>query len=76
MICVARFQADDTWYRAQVKALPGNKMVTVQYVDYGNTETVDITRLRKVLDTFLVLPIQVCSRPRRVHGCRLVWTCN
>ncbi|XP_021370867.1 RING finger protein 17-like isoform X2 [Mizuhopecten yessoensis] len=58
MICVARYLADDTWYRAQVIDLPGNKMVTVRYVDYGNTETVDITKLCKILDMFLVLPVQ------------------
>ncbi|XP_033741542.1 LOW QUALITY PROTEIN: RING finger protein 17-like [Pecten maximus] len=58
MICVARFLADDTWYRAQVLELPGNKMVTVQYVDYGNIETVDVSRLCKILDSFLVLPVQ------------------
>ncbi|XP_060079658.1 RING finger protein 17-like [Ylistrum balloti] len=58
MICVARFLADNTWYRAQVLALPGNKMVTVQYVDYGNIETVDVSRLCKILDIYLILPVQ------------------
>ncbi|XP_052239126.1 RING finger protein 17-like isoform X2 [Dreissena polymorpha] len=63
MICVAQFSGDRLWYRAKVIELPGNRDVTVQYVDYGNTERVNVFNIRKILDSFLILPAQavVCS---------------
>ena len=59
MICAAQFSGDGMWYRARIIGLSGNREVVVQYVDYGNTETVNIYKIQKILDSFLVLPAQV-----------------
>ncbi|KAF4520393.1 hypothetical protein B566_EDAN016680, partial [Ephemera danica] len=40
MCCVAKYAADGNWYRAMVTGLPDKKIVSVQYVDYGNCEVV------------------------------------
>ncbi|KAL4233198.1 Ring finger protein [Mactra antiquata] len=63
MICVSKFSGDGLWYRARIIELPGNRKITVQYVDYGNIETVDISKLRKIIDSFIILPSQAlcCS---------------
>ncbi|KAG6452178.1 staphylococcal nuclease domain-containing protein 1 [Manduca sexta] len=44
-ICAARFSVDDQWYRARIEKITEDKMVHVFYIDYGNREVVDITRL-------------------------------
>lgn len=44
-ICAARFTADDQWYRAKIEKITDNRQVQVVYIDYGNRETLDITRL-------------------------------
>ncbi|XP_070568958.1 RING finger protein 17-like isoform X2 [Ptychodera flava] len=63
MICAAKYDVDDTWYRAVVIGLPGNRKVKVKYVDFGNTEVVDYTKLQKIPDDFCRLPVQAirCS---------------
>lgn len=42
-ICAAKY-ADDEWYRAKVEKVQG-PIVTVFYIDYGNRETVNVSRL-------------------------------
>ena len=59
MICVAQFTGDEMWYRARIIDIPGNREVKVHYVDFGNTENTSIFKIRKILDTFLILPAQV-----------------
>ena len=63
MPCVAQYN-DDRWYRAKVVDLPGEKQVTVIYVDYGNTETISCDRIRALQNSFYMLPQQVCMRER------------
>ncbi|XP_053397741.1 RING finger protein 17-like isoform X2 [Mercenaria mercenaria] len=58
MICVSQFSGDGLWYRAKIVDLPGHQDVVVQYIDYGNKETVHVFNLRKIIDSFLVLPAQ------------------
>ncbi|XP_064628866.1 RING finger protein 17-like [Lineus longissimus] len=58
MICIAKHSTDGLWNRARVIGIPGGKMVTVQYVDYGNIECINIWKLKKILDPFLLLPAQ------------------
>ncbi|XP_071137588.1 RING finger protein 17-like isoform X1 [Mytilus edulis] len=58
MPCVCKYSGDDMWYRAKVIGIPGNKQVDVQYVDFGNTERVPYWRLRKLLDHFIMMPVQ------------------
>lgn len=44
MVC-ARFTVDDEWYRAKISAKNGGEY-TVFFIDYGNTDLVDLKRLQ------------------------------
>ncbi|XP_072898030.1 RING finger protein 17 [Hemitrygon akajei] len=55
--CAALFD-DGGWYRCQINGLPGPREVDVIYVDYGNTERIPVTKIRKLKQNFLTLPIQ------------------
>jgi len=59
LTCVAKFSYDSKWYRAKVVDLGPPGLVTVVYVDYGNTESLPCCDLRKLLHRFLELPPQV-----------------
>ncbi|XP_077977103.1 RING finger protein 17-like [Glandiceps talaboti] len=58
MICAAKYDMDNAWYRAQIIGLPGKRQVEVIYVDYGNTEIIDTTKLQKIPDDFCRLEVQ------------------
>ncbi|XP_017324761.1 RING finger protein 17 isoform X1 [Ictalurus punctatus] len=53
--CVALYDNKD-WCRAQVTGFPGGRMVEVQYVDFGNRETLSVKDLRQIKDEFFSLP--------------------
>ncbi|XP_019700708.2 maternal protein tudor isoform X3 [Harpegnathos saltator] len=55
--CIAQYQEDLKWYRAMIKSVEGNN-ATVKFIDYGNTESVDFTRIKTIREEFLKLPIQ------------------
>jgi len=57
--CVAKFSADGKWYRATVVDLESSGLVTVLYVDYGNSESLPLDCICKLLQRFLTLPMQV-----------------
>jgi hypothetical protein len=59
MPCAAQYTIDNKWYRAKVIDLPGNKMVEVFYVDYGNQEVMAWNRIRKIQTKFLRIAAQV-----------------
>ncbi|CAH0547008.1 unnamed protein product [Brassicogethes aeneus] len=46
-VCAAKFSVDDEWYRAKVEKVQGSN-ATVHYIDYGNRETIPVTRLAKL----------------------------
>ena len=46
-VCVAQFSADRAWYRARVEGRAGDGF-QVLFVDYGNSETVPLARLRPI----------------------------
>ncbi|KAL2918318.1 hypothetical protein HK105_202245 [Polyrhizophydium stewartii] len=50
--CSAQFAVDKCWYRARVRKVNGANSYTVQYIDYGNTETVPGSRLRPLPPAF------------------------
>ena len=52
MPCAAKFSEDDTWYRAEIQT-PGQQEVEVHFVDYGNTESVVVSKLRKLKPEYL-----------------------
>jgi len=54
-MCAAQFLADDSWYRACIEKIVDNK-VDVYYPDYGNSETLDVSRLRPLEPQFTSLP--------------------
>jgi len=55
--CVAKFSADNEWYRAKVTKVEGAK-VHVLYIDYGNAETTVPTKLAQLPAGFSALPAQ------------------
>eukprot|EP01117_Protostelium_nocturnum_P000963 TRINITY_DN11291_c0_g1_i1.p1 TRINITY_DN11291_c0_g1~~TRINITY_DN11291_c0_g1_i1.p1 ORF type:complete len:937 (+),score=382.46 TRINITY_DN11291_c0_g1_i1:147-2957(+) len=44
----SKFSEDDTWYRAKVVRVHKDGKIEVKYVDYGNSEIVDASRLAKL----------------------------
>ncbi|PFX27913.1 Tudor domain-containing protein 1 [Stylophora pistillata] len=75
--CCAQFSEDGCWYRGLVLGTQP-KGVTVQYVDYGNSETLPINKIKKLIPKFSDLPQQgiECSlnriMPKFVSG-ELKW---
>uniref|UniRef100_A0A3Q2YJI8 Tudor domain containing 1 n=1 Tax=Hippocampus comes TaxID=109280 RepID=A0A3Q2YJI8_HIPCM len=57
-ICCAQFSEDKQWYRAKVLAYPSEARVCVGYIDFGNSEDVDIGHLRPLSPSLLALPMQ------------------
>ncbi|XP_024141314.1 tudor domain-containing protein 1 isoform X1 [Oryzias melastigma] len=62
-VCCAQFSEDKQWYRAQVLAYSSEKSVCVGYLDFGNSEEVDLNRLRPISPALLAFPMQAipCS---------------
>ncbi|KAI8501531.1 Tudor domain containing 15 [Branchiostoma belcheri] len=62
-LCCAKFEQDARWYRARaVSKCPGDRSVTVLFVDYGNIEVVDITKTAEC-------PVEVASIPAQASEC-------
>nr|KAI8754354.1 maternal protein tudor-like isoform X2 [Biomphalaria glabrata] len=62
MICAAKFSEDEAWYRGIIKSVSG-RVAEVTFVDYGNTEKVDldsITNLKPELMRLPALAIKCC----------------
>ena len=60
-LVVAKF-IDGRWYRAEVLSV-ANSQVDVTYIDFGNSETVDLNNMRKPKPSFKSVPAQAmkCS---------------
>ncbi|NXT33693.1 TDRD1 protein, partial [Pelecanoides urinatrix] len=60
--CCARFSGDGRWYRALVLKA-AQSLVKVLYADYGNTETLPLSKVLPITDSYLKLPFQtiICS---------------
>ena len=56
--CVAKYADDDAWYRAVVEEIVDADHLKVQFVDYGNSETLALSDIRKSKIGFCTLPIQ------------------
>ncbi|XP_066478363.1 tudor domain-containing protein 6 [Tiliqua scincoides] len=59
----ALFSEDGLWYRAMVREKPSGELVSVQYIDYGNTAVVDsckICRLPEDCSSFPMISVH-CS---------------
>ncbi|XP_029342148.1 tudor domain-containing protein 1-like [Acyrthosiphon pisum] len=53
MAVAARYSIDGHWHRAKITSLPEERLVTVFYIDFGNSETLPWDELR-VLDKNLI----------------------
>ncbi|XP_075698801.1 tudor domain-containing protein 1 [Rhinoderma darwinii] len=60
-ICAAQFTEDDNWYRASVVRQVADESVLVGYLDFGNTETLPISRVRRIEPELLSLPFQAAQ---------------
>jgi hypothetical protein len=56
----ARFSLDGSWNRAQVVNVSGDRIV-VQFLDFGNKDTVKFDDLRQLTNEMMILPAQVCD---------------
>lgn len=66
-IVAGQFTVDDHWYRAEVQKIQGDK-VQLLYVDYGNVETVTLSRVRALPADFALSVL-----PRQAHHGRLAF---
>ena len=58
---MAQFSADGKWYRSKVIDITSSGVVEVLYVDYGNSESLPLDSVCKLLHRFLPMPAQVNS---------------
>ncbi|XP_074963961.1 tudor domain-containing protein 1 [Phalacrocorax aristotelis] len=58
--CCARFSGDGRWYRALVLQA-SQSAVKVLYADYGNTETLPLSKVLPITDSYLKLPFQTIT---------------
>ena len=64
MSILAQFSEDQCWYRALIKATPASDKCTVAFVDFGNSETVQLTSTRE-------LPLKLINLPAQAFRCTL-----
>ncbi|KAK3749426.1 hypothetical protein RRG08_003275 [Elysia crispata] len=68
-ICCAMFTEDDAWYRAKVTATDADKgQVTVRFVDYGNTDTVEADRLTSLPEDLKLSVLPAFATKSRLSG--------
>uniref|UniRef100_A0A8C9SN33 Tudor domain containing 1 n=1 Tax=Scleropages formosus TaxID=113540 RepID=A0A8C9SN33_SCLFO len=60
-VCSSQFSEDSLWYRAKVLGYSSGDHVYVEYIDFGNTEEVDLSCLRPIPPVLLNIPIQAIS---------------
>lgn len=67
---------DKQWYRAKVLAYSSEERVCVGYLDFGNSEEVDISHLRPISSSVLALPMQAipCALAGSVTAVQHVFT--
>ena len=58
MPCGAQYSADDGWYRAKVTGIRRNGAVEVTFVDYGNSEMVDPSKIKLLTPDMMKFPSQ------------------
>ena len=68
-ICCAMFTEDDAWYRAKVTATDADKgQVSVRFVDYGNTDTVEADRLTSLPEDLKLSVLPAFATKSRLSG--------
>lgn len=66
---------DKQWYRAYVLGYPSEERVCVGYLDFGNSEEVDLVHLRPISPALLTLPTQAmrCGLAGPYVCCEAQW---
>ncbi|XP_077655108.1 tudor domain-containing protein 1 isoform X6 [Urocitellus parryii] len=66
--CCAKYTSDDFWYRAVVLGISDSD-VKVLYADYGNIETLPLSRVQPIAASHLEVPFQIikCSLEEKMH---------
>ncbi|XP_065890672.1 maternal protein tudor-like [Dysidea avara] len=66
--CASKYSEDGAWYRAKVLEAHGDNTLTVKFIDYGNTEVVDISETTPLKPALYALPAQAiqCSLTKDV----------
>ena len=68
---LACFSEDMSWYHAQILQVGGDNTAKVFYVDYGSSEVLKFTELRKITPKFF-LPANLTPSERiNVHSLRV-----
>lgn len=49
------FAEDQTWYRTRIDKIDDLNHITVTYIDYGNSEITDLTKIRDIPERFLYI---------------------
>ncbi|KAL0984549.1 hypothetical protein UPYG_G00143090, partial [Umbra pygmaea] len=57
-VCCSLFSEDNQWYRAKVLGYSSEEKVCVGYIDFGNSEEVNLSQLRPINSELLALPTQ------------------
>ncbi|XP_006815565.1 tudor domain-containing protein 1-like [Saccoglossus kowalevskii] len=58
-MCAAKFTLDNNWYRTMVTEIGSSaEFPTVFYIDFGNSETLNVVNLRQLEEQFTPLPMQ------------------
>lgn len=52
-LCAARFKVDDNWYRARVLRGVGKNQFEVEFIDFGNQDTVNGDDLKRLTPELL-----------------------
>lgn len=68
-LVAARYDEDLAFYRAAVKSVTSSGYITVEFIDYGNTATVDIEKIKPLTRKFL-------SEARLSIHCKLSKKCD
>ena len=76
MACIAKFSADDMWYRAQIVGLINEETIQVRFSDYGNEEPRPFNSIKVIKEEFLTLPPQAFHCILSGLKADITWTQN
>lgn len=58
-LCCAQYSQDEAWYRAEVIQIQDTR-ARVRFIDYGNSEVVDVSGLRELVQEIRGEPLAIC----------------